>query len=291
MSNTYLTGYGRARRRRTRDELETWLQWKTLAPEPRRRFLALMDFCIDHGYDLGVGGTIRTIAASNAGYFQSHHPAQEAYVDELGVEHPAEQPCPCRGPIDGVSYARTPDTIHKQWGGNSYHNAMPDPNVPVTTPGVVCVAIDALGGWPVYEFAGMHASQFGLLWMGNSDPPHFQPVELPRSRRQFRPKTHWPLKEWPLPQEDDMARIVNIVEVPADFPKTACLVHPGLAIDHAGVLEFCSADVIRQRIAQGTKFGASIEKPDSIERKNLGAYRLGWGTPPPAIGLAEFQTS
>lgn len=248
-----------------------------------------MDFCIGRGYDLGVGGTIRTVAQSNAGFLQSHHPARAAYVDEQGVSHPAEQPCPCRGPIDGVSYARTPGTIHKQWGGNSYHNCMPDATLPTTAPGAVCTAVDALGGWKVYEFAGQHAAEFGLVWMGVSDPPHFQPVDLPRSRRAFKIKRHWPLQRWPLPEDETMARIVNIVEVPADFPKTACVVHPGLAIDHGGVLEFCSSTVIALRIAQGTKFGtSSIAKPESIERKNLGSYRLGWGTPPSAIGRAEF---
>lgn len=90
---------------------------------------------------------------------------------------------------------------------------------------------------------------------------------------------------------DDMARLCNIREIPADWPAHPCVVHPGFYVDHGGVLEPVSATQAAVRALQKSIKGDPnmADSVSAIDRNTLGSYRLHPGTTPHApIAISEF---
>lgn len=177
----------------TRVQLEQSPQFRCLEPEFARRLMGAMQECVDDGYDIGIGGSIRTRAAQLAGFMRVHRPAV------LGEPIPRS----CRTCVlEGVQYVLLPHASHKAKPDGSYHEPLQPPFPPVV------LAADMVGDRHI--FATVYAPRWGLrdFLKVNGEEWHIQPADLPHSRSKFRPAM-FPLKRWPR-EEDDMAALVNI---------------------------------------------------------------------------------
>lgn len=155
--------------------------------------MGAMQECVDDGYDIGIGGSIRTRAAQLAGFMRVHRPAV------LGEPIPRS----CRTCVlEGVQYVLLPHASHKAKPDGSYHEPLQPPFPPVV------LAADMVGDRHI--FATVYAPRWGLrdFLKVNGEEWHIQPADLPHSRSKFRPAM-FPLKRWPR-EEDDMAKVVTI---------------------------------------------------------------------------------
>lgn len=179
MSRTYLYGY--KNQRLSLLELEGKQQWSRLDPEFRRRLLAMFDAAQDDGKDLGLGGGWRSSETQEQMFLNRYDQAK----------------CPSDVNWDGKCWKKKPGVASAAPPGRSYHEE--------TTQAGHALAADLVGdlGW-----MNDNCDDFGLLHFAkvNNEPWHVQPVEIPRSRSNYK---NQPLKRWDLPgpvlQEDDMA--------------------------------------------------------------------------------------
>jgi len=90
---------------------------------------------------------------------------------------------------------------------------------------------------------------------------------------------------------DDMDRLCNIREIPADWPTHPCVTHPGFYVDHGGVLEPITTHQAQVRSQQKSIKG-DPNVPDSVSaigRDTLKSYRIWPNTAPHnPISLGEF---
>lgn len=231
----YPSGWG-GTKYRTVDELSRFMR---VHPEFFRRFIALCDFCADHGLSLGPGGTWRPLRTQEPKFYANHIRDDQAGYREAVAALRRRGPCCAYPAPDGSMHGwiQRPKTIHRK-APPSWHQGVPLPDQPADTmldlDRYPCLAVDAIGTALVLRkdggcFAGDHAAEFGLWWAGKADKPHFQMLDvvgvprwrsLPQAGRTLlRPAAGWPAKRWPLPiryddpfrEEDDMqlVRIKN----------------------------------------------------------------------------------
>lgn len=188
MSRTYAVGY--AGKRITEAELENYGPYKRMSPEFRRRFKGLMDFCQDAGHDLGLGGTWRSGDGQLQGFLGRHHPEDDA--DYSGDTF-------YRYILPAARYGKPAGTLIEYWELNPGAAPMAPPGLSYhesVEPDGSCLAVDAIGD---VLFADQHAAKFGLRHFGNAakpEPWHFQPTEIPASRKNYVKALHFPLKVW-----------------------------------------------------------------------------------------------
>lgn len=190
----------------TRVQLEQSPQFRCLEPEFARRLMGAMQECVDDGYDIGIGGSIRTRAAQLAGFMRVHRPAV------LGEPIPRS----CRTCVlEGVQYVLLPHASHKAKPDGSYHEPLQPPFPPVV------LAADMVGDRHI--FATVYAPRWGLrdFLKVNGEEWHIQPVDIPASRSKLRPNM-LPLKRWPR-DEDEMAKIVTLEGDTAPWVATGVL--------------------------------------------------------------------
>jgi hypothetical protein len=179
VTRTYLFGYGSgpwgaSPRRRTRAEVLAAPQFAGVDPELMRRLFALADMVIDGGSDYGFGGGWRSSAQQRELFLSRHN--------EVPVGG-----C-CR--LDGKRYALKAGAAHAAPPGRSYHEE--------TTRAGRALAVDMVGD---HKRANPLAAQVGLVHFAdvNSEPWHYQPVEIARARSSYAGPD--PLPTWPLPGE------------------------------------------------------------------------------------------
>jgi hypothetical protein len=163
--------------RRTRREILTVEQWHRVDPELLRRLFALADAVIDAGSDYGFGGGWRS-GIRQQQVFEDRH----VVVNSGGC---------CSW--DGRRWALKPGMAHTAPPGRSYHEE--------TTRTGKALAADMVGD---HRLANRICADFGLVHFANvnSEPWHYQPVEIARARRQYtgpEPLPVWPLDEPPPP--------------------------------------------------------------------------------------------
>ncbi len=153
---------------KTSAELGRWKQWSMLDPEFARRLLALFEASDGR---VGIGGGGREETQQRALFLSRYHDCAD------GLFWEGRRWCKNAG----VAPAAPP--------GRSYHER--------TTPAGGVLAADLIGDLP---WAQANAGRFGLkhFLAINGEGWHFQPVEIPNSRRTYDPRVHG-LKVWALP--------------------------------------------------------------------------------------------
>jgi len=114
---------------------------------------------------------------------------------------------------------------------------------------------------------------------GDTLPPDVRPGLLARVNQIIEERT------------DDMDRLCNIREIPADWPASPCVTHPGFYVDHGGVLEPITSYQAQVRSQQKSIKGDPnvADSISAIDRNTLKSYRCWPGTVPHSpISLAEF---
>lgn len=157
----YMTGY--SGNTMTKEQLLKWGVWLRFDPEFRRRLLMLMDACIAAGKPIGIGGGWRSSDAQRNLFFSRY--ALEDDNDFTGDVF-----------WDGRFWEKRPGAAPAAPPGLSYHEPC--------TPDGLCLAADLVGD---VKFAATLATKFGLKEFGNINGEvwHYQPYELPNSRRNF----------------------------------------------------------------------------------------------------------
>lgn len=169
---TYMTGY--SGKTMTRDQLLQWSVWKRFEPEYARRLLALMDEVIAAGKPIGVGGGWRSTESQRS-----------LFLSRYVVEDDND----LTGDVfwEGKYWERKPGVAPAAPPGVSYHEPC--------TPEGYCLAVDLVGD---VKFAATLANKHNLVHFGNINGEwwHYQPAEIPHSRRQFT-ASMVPLKKFP----------------------------------------------------------------------------------------------
>lgn len=165
----YMLGYsGQAV---TLDQLKVHPLWVRIEPEFRRRLLSLMDACVAAGKPIGIGGSWRSTEAQ-----------RNLFLSRYVVEDDAD----FKGDVfwEGKFWEKKAGVAPAAPPGLSYHEPC--------TPEGYCLAVDMVGD---VKFAATLATKFGLKEFGNINGEvwHYQPYELPNSRRGFD-QTMVPLK-------------------------------------------------------------------------------------------------
>ncbi len=170
---TYPVGYAGARK--NRDQLNAWGEWQMLAPEFRRRLVAMFDACPN---DLGIGGGGRSRAQQEALFRSRYYPCTSGIY------------------FDGQRWCRRSGVASAAPPGSSFHEDVPELGG--------AIAADLIGD---IAWAGREGHRFGLKDFSdvNSEPWHFQPSELPNGRSTWvangRPQMRvWALPGSPVPQ-------------------------------------------------------------------------------------------
>lgn len=172
MTRTYPFGY--AGRRLTLEELRRQSGWNLLNAEVCRRLLALFDRAQDEGTDLGIGGGWRSSQVQERTF-------RQRYL--IGA-------CPGDVRWQGMCWHLKPGMAPAAPPGLSYHESMPDG---------FALAADLIGD---LSWAHSVCLEVGLRHFANvnNEPWHFQPVEVPTSRRQWNGET---LRRWPIPNTEE----------------------------------------------------------------------------------------
>ena len=181
---------------RTLGQIKARNDWKMLDPEFARRAEAIM-VAFDGRLGYGQGG--RTAAQQKQLFLERY------YVDPNGSIF-----------YDGKRWSKYPGVASAAVPGTSYHEQTP--------PGGA-LAIDFMGEVTLLK---SHGADYGLCEFSdvNREPWHGQPIEIPHSRRDYRPEVHYPLDPWPLPgsgqptpppQEDEMLRQFRVANDAATF--------------------------------------------------------------------------
>lgn len=165
-------GYGKVRL--TVAEMEQRTNWNRLHPEFRRRLVALFTTAQAEGTDVGLGGGYRSTERQKAMFLSRY------VVDPNG-----------RTRWDGKRWTKKKGVASAAPPGRSYHE-------PTCTEGW-CYAADLVGD---LKWANANAHRFDLLHFANvnSEPWHFQPIELPKSRFRYSGQT---LEVWNPPAPPD----------------------------------------------------------------------------------------
>lgn len=178
MTTTYLFGY--SGRRYTLEQLNTFETWNKVHPEIRRRVIAMVDMARSLGYDLGIGNGWRSETVQ-----------RNTFLNRYVV-------VPCDGSYnvrwEGKCWKLKPGMAPAAPPGNSYHES--------TDPLGYALAVDLLNyqpaiGWAVANDTQFHLKDFGQI---NAEPWHYQPIEIPNSRRNYNPSIHT-LKHPPMPSK------------------------------------------------------------------------------------------
>jgi len=150
-------GYGKVRL--TLAEMEQRTKWNKLHPEFRRRLHALFVTAREEGVDVGIGGGYRSTERQKAMFLSRY------------VQDPNG-----RTRWDGKRWTKKRGVASAAPPGRSYHE-------PTDSEGW-CYAADLVGD---LNWANANAHRFDLLHFANvnSEPWHFQPVELPKSRSRY----------------------------------------------------------------------------------------------------------
>lgn len=190
-----MTGYGESFAMKSYQQLIGWSVWSGFDPEFRRRLLGLMNFVIDQGHGCGIGGGLRSYENQYRTFITRYRPCTSLEY-ERGRALMNSKPG-----TYGVGYARdcTVDG-HRYWilkkpgtgcapPGGSYHES--------TTKSGLAIATDMLAEGGNFGYLIWYASLFGLAYIdGSTDPAHFQPIDIPKSRSDYNPNIHDPLKRW-----------------------------------------------------------------------------------------------
>lgn len=185
---TYLFSYddsnppwGASRTRRTRAFIEAHGQFGGgVHPEVMRRLFALADAVIDADSDFGFGGGTRDFLQQDAEFRRRHFAV------------------PCPGGIikyDGKCWQRHEWASSYAPPGRSYHENAASP--------FGALAVDMVGN---HGLATPICGDFGLLNGIEGEAWHYQPVEIPRGRSDYKGQD---IPTWPLPGEDN-----NLTHIP-----------------------------------------------------------------------------
>lgn len=172
MARLYMTGYSGA----TRDEsgLLAWAPWSRFDFEFRRRLKMLMDDAIDKGFNVGIGGGWRSSDAQRDLFLSRYHREDDSNLT---------------GSVywNGVWWERNDGAAPAAPPGRSYHES--------TTKSGMCLAADMVGN---LTYMNANCEKYGLVHFGNinGEPWHFQPIEIPHSRKDYDPLKHEPLPKW-----------------------------------------------------------------------------------------------
>ncbi len=211
---TYLYGYGEWQTCLTLGGLNARLAWSNLATEFERRLLALFDYCIDRGHDVGIGGGWR-----------SSEQQRQVFIDRHYVV-----PCGTTGTIayDGKCYKLKPGEAPSAPPGSSYHET--------TEPNGGAIAADLIGD---IRYADDIAHLFGLRSLANLLPPndelwHHQPIEVATARRNYNGVaiTAWqfPGSTLPTPTPTPSGRIIDMYGISYQLDRW-----PGPHLDRVGI--------------------------------------------------------
>lgn len=145
--------------------------WERVHPELRRRIQAAM---VDCPHDLGVGGGWRSSAIQEQTFRERYLPCNSGSLWWEGQRW-------CKK--DGVASAAPP--------GRSYHES--------TDPLGYALAVDMLNYQPAIGWMVANDGRYGVHDFANvnSEPWHYQPIEIPNSRSLYNPNIHT-LQYWPL---------------------------------------------------------------------------------------------
>lgn len=159
----YMVGY--SGQTVTYQQLQAHPLWVRLEPEFRLRLRLLMDACIKAGKPIGIGGSWRSTDAQ-----------RNLFLSRYIVEDDAD----LTGDVfwEGKFWEKKPGVAPAAPPGLSYHEPC--------TPEGYCLAVDMVGD---VQYAAPLAPKYGLKQFGNINGEiwHYQPYELPNSRRNFLP--------------------------------------------------------------------------------------------------------
>ena len=288
-------------------------------PEAFRRVMALADYAADHGHTLGPGGGWRSAKYQLAKATEYHYRDDDPNYARACAARLAIGRNLCQCHYDGHRWVQKDGkylrAIHKAMPP-SWHNGVPTPADRATVHTAddldrfACVAFDLTGSGASLDragmsFIGLHAHKFGLRWAGKNDPPHVQAWEVERTHRPTEdvpliPTAGMPLKVWQCPagyndplgtnvpqpttENDDMARIVQVVDAAGKPADPAQFFQTGMTLEFA-----TDASRIALAVADGVARKAPNGKPYPIQRAALGSYRLvGNLYPGCALAVSEF---
>ena len=183
---TYLFGY--SGNRYTVEQLETFDTWNKVHPEVRRRVLAMVDGAAKAGYDLGIGSGWRSDKTQLALFLSRY------YVVSCEVGYDVRYDGKCWRKKAGVAPAAPP--------GRSYHES--------SDPMGYALAVDMLNVQPAIDWAN---AMDGFYWLKdfeavNGEQWHYQPIEIPNSRRLYDGNVHT-LGRWAPPKQCTVARTLK----------------------------------------------------------------------------------
>lgn len=149
----------------SRSQLLASPMWTRIDPEFRRRLLALMDLCVAANKPIGIGGSWRSTDTQ-----------RNLFLSRYAVEDDTD----LTGDVfwEGKFWEKKPGVAPAAPPGLSYHEPC--------SPEGYCLAVDMVGD---VKFAATLANKCGLKEFGsiNGEVWHYQPYELPNSRRNFTP--------------------------------------------------------------------------------------------------------
>lgn len=182
-----LYAFGYSGERLDRDGLARQPTWSRLNPEVRRRLLWMFDRAQDDRTDLGIGGGWRSSELQER-TFRARY--------QIGV-------CPGDVRWRGACWDLKPGMAPAAPPGLSYHEGMTDG---------LALAADLIGD---LDWAHSVCLEAGLRHFKNvnNEPWHFQPVEVPTSRRSWNGER---LRRWDLPGEEDELDMIVLDYKPGD---------------------------------------------------------------------------
>jgi hypothetical protein len=160
------------------NDLVTNPRWTILDPEFARRVLALMTFAVANKKRAYLGPTYRSYETQRSQFLNRYYGVTARSSDTVtwaGTDN--------FGRSFNYWKKNTPDTTTTAPPGQSYHDLVTSQNK--------CIGVDLMGYESDRTFLREVAPRYGL-WMQTdpTDPHHFQPIEVPRSKIHYNPSTH-----------------------------------------------------------------------------------------------------